>query len=513
MRTGPRTPPIIRSEGLTDSERYLKQLCDRSFLSMWSYPGLFVKKTMRGVVRGRELCDLFVVFEDNVIIFSDKTCEFGSTGELELSWSRWFRDTVIAAARQARGAERRLHRAAKDLFLDKECTIPFPLNFDPIRARIRLIVVAHGASKACSELLGGSGSLMLRTDIRGHKAHTPPFTIGDLDPSDTFVHVFDDTTLDAVMQARDTITDFTHYLDKKERFLRSERPIAVDGEEDLLAIYLQTATDCGEHDFVILPQATGGLTITGSFWSDFVQSPQRKCQLEHDAISYSWDLLIEKFNHHALGGNQLDLHGNEHTSSADVVTETERVMRFMAREPRTRRRILARDLNELVERTAADTLGISVVGPSNDGDPYFAFLTFPEWRGTWTGTLTEDYLEYRHMRGYDVLHSLILAVKLKFPDAEHIVGIATESGLDAYLRTEDFGYIDARDWCDHLEKQAIARQQELALLEKANIRRRTVQEFPSVTLGGDLLFPPGKNPRNKPCPCGSNLKFKRCHGA
>lgn len=510
MSDGPAWTPITRSEGVTASEQYLRALCDRTFLSMWSYPRLFVKKITRNVVSGRELCDLLVLFEDTVLIFSDKGSEFGPTAELELSWSRWFRATVTESARQARGAERRLRKGIA-LFLDQECTKPFHLQLDPARIRVHLIVVAHGASKACAEVLGGSGSFLIRTDLHGDKAHTVPFAVGDLDPTDTFVHVLDDMTLDVVMQARDTITDFTHYLQKKETFLRAGRPIAVDGEEDLLAIYLQTVTNAGEHDLVILPKATGSLTITGSFWSDFIESPQRKNQIEHDAISYSWDILIEKFSHHALRGDQLDLDEDDCTSSSESVIETERVMRFMAREPRTRRRILARDLNGLVEKTKADTRGIYIIGPSIVGDPYYAFLAFPAWTGDWTGAMTAEYRQYRRVRRY-VLHSLMLTVKLKYPDSQHIVGIATESGLDAYPRTEDFGYVDGGDWCDHLQQEAVVRQLELGLMKKVRTWQRTVQEFPAVTLEGRLLFPPGKNPRNTPCPCGSGLKFKRCHG-
>lgn len=508
--SGSAEPPFVRPEGLTASERYLKKLSDGSFLSMWTYPGLFVKKSKHGLTRGRELCDLLVVFDNTLIIFSDKECEFGPTTELELSWSRWFSEAVVEAAGQARGAKRRLLRHSRELFLDQECTIPFPLTIDTARARLHLIVVAHGASRACSEILGGSGSLMIRTDLKGREAHTVPFAIGDLYPSDAYVHVFDDTTLEIVMQARDTITDFAHYLHKKEAFLRSNRPIAVDGEEELLAIYLQTVNDRNEHDLVILPEATASLTVIGSFWEDFINSPQRLCQLDHDAISYSWDLLIEKFNQHAWRGDQLDL-SQEQGASAQGVAETERVTRLMAREPRTRRRMLARDLNGLVQKTAADARGIYIVGPSNTGDPYYAFLAFPVWNGTWTGVITEEYLQYRRARGY-ALHSLMLTVKLKFPDAMDIVGIATESGLEAYPRSEDCGYIDARDWCDHLHHEAIFRQKELNLLERATVRHRTDQEFPSVTLAGELLFPVGRNPRNKPCPCGSGLKFKRCHG-
>jgi hypothetical protein len=44
-----------RSEGLTASEKILAELCDKSFLKLWSYPNLFRKPT-------KELTDLLVVF-------------------------------------------------------------------------------------------------------------------------------------------------------------------------------------------------------------------------------------------------------------------------------------------------------------------------------------------------------------------------------------------------------------------------------------------------------------------
>jgi hypothetical protein len=56
-----------RSDGLTASEQLLAQICDRSFLKLWTYPNLFKKP-------GKELTDLLVVFGNDVIIFSDKSC-------------------------------------------------------------------------------------------------------------------------------------------------------------------------------------------------------------------------------------------------------------------------------------------------------------------------------------------------------------------------------------------------------------------------------------------------------
>ena len=38
--------------------RYLGQLCRRSFLRLWSFPGLCIDKKPVGKMQGKELCDL-----------------------------------------------------------------------------------------------------------------------------------------------------------------------------------------------------------------------------------------------------------------------------------------------------------------------------------------------------------------------------------------------------------------------------------------------------------------------
>ena len=79
-------PPMYRSSGATAAERYLKKLCDRSFLSLWSYSGVYRDQGKVGKAGdGKEICDLLVVFQNHILIFSDKErtqtkpCPFGST--------------------------------------------------------------------------------------------------------------------------------------------------------------------------------------------------------------------------------------------------------------------------------------------------------------------------------------------------------------------------------------------------------------------------------------------------
>ena len=64
---------IERALGTTPTERYLKKLCDHTFLSLWSYPGVYRDQYAGEGGDGKEVCDLLVVFENDVIVFSDDT--------------------------------------------------------------------------------------------------------------------------------------------------------------------------------------------------------------------------------------------------------------------------------------------------------------------------------------------------------------------------------------------------------------------------------------------------------
>src|SRR6266436_8007298 len=141
-------PAVTSSEGVTAAERYLAKLCKRSFLAMWSYPGVYRDQGQHAHKGdGKEVCDLLVVFENHVLIFSDKNCELIGGEHIREKWARWFRKAVQNSAKQAWGAERWIKSFPNRLFLDRQCKTPFPLNLpDPSNAIFHRIVVAHGAS-------------------------------------------------------------------------------------------------------------------------------------------------------------------------------------------------------------------------------------------------------------------------------------------------------------------------------------------------------------------------------
>ena len=465
---------------------------------------MFRNQGQKGGGDGKEVCDLLVIFEDEILIFSDKQCEFPRTGNLKLDWSRWFRRAVLDNVKQIWGAERWIRTFPGRLFLDRACTQPFPITLPAInRARFHRIIVAHDSSQRCREELGGSGSLMVIPELLG-SAHyidgefeVQPFSIGQLDAAKGFVHVLDDTSLQILMRELDTIQDFVAYLKKKELFFGSGRLTFAAGEEEILAEYLKRLNKNGEHDFVFESDDMH-LGIFDGHWDAFQTNPQRIAKVEANEISYSWDALIERFSHHALAGTQ-------YYTNQSSISGTERSLRFLARENRTRRRMLAESLIGMIRKYSGPMRATRVVLPSNPGDPHYAFLLMPRLDG-----VTDA--RYREVR-YQMLEALCMVVKLKFPDAQDIVGIATETE-PVITRSEDLLYFDARIWTDENTREAQHIQVDLGLLINVTEFRETTKEYPDVEIlhGDRNTLHVGPNPRNKPCPCQSGLKYKKCHG-
>jgi hypothetical protein len=375
---GAALPVVVRAQGVTADERYLQLLCDRSFLSLWSYPTPFRNQKVRGRGDGKELCDLLVVFGDDILIFSDKGCAFPDSGDIKLDWSRWFRRAVVKAAEQGWGAERWLRAHPDRVFLDRACTQPFPLNLPTAdRMRVHQIVVAHNIAERCrAHFQGGSGTLIFNSDLEGKNQHVDPascrpFETGWLDVT-SFVHVLDDASIEILLSNRDTIMDFVEYLRAKEHFLTTLKQrgarIFCTGEEELLAEYLMTTVQ-NRHAFEFTPE-TDVVFLQEGGWDKFQESEQRAAQIAADQISYLWDEIIEKFNAHILGGSA-------YFAFPHSVADREKAMRFFAAEARVQRRFLAERLVEAVERCGPLQRFTRIVPPAHPGAPYYCFLVLP----------------------------------------------------------------------------------------------------------------------------------------
>lgn len=257
-----------------------------------------------------------------------------------------------------------------------------------------------------------------------------------------------------------------------------------------------------QHAFVLPPQF-GPVIIHKGYWRWFSQQPQRRAQVQANEISYAWDGLIETSSKHIIGGT---LYYRSHES----VSDNEWSIRLLAREPRTRRRMLATALLDLVsEEVLPGCKRSRHIPPSRPGDPLYVFLLL--WRSTEVSC--EDFREDR--RNHLLAYCMVL--KTLYPEVEDIVGIATEDGT-ALARSQDVFYLDAREWSEEQQSEALRLQEEFDILRGYTRPNAWVQEYPEITLqprdgsrraANDIR---GRD-RNRPCPCGSGKKSKKCCGS
>lgn len=454
-----------KSSGTTPTEKYLVRLCERAFLRRWSYPNLY-----RDQGGGKELCDVLIVFGNDIIVFSDKFCAYPDSGDEVQDWARWFRRSIKDSARQVYGAERWIRHHPNRIFLEPACKHPLPVELPSSdEMRIHRVVVARGAGERCSAFFrGDSGSLMVRSDLVGDahiNAPTGPFgifRIGQVNPAKGFVHVFDDANLDILLSELDTVADFVAYLTRKESFLCSDKVVSATGEEDLLAYYLTHTNRDGEHDFAVPPDVD---------WVRFDHLFREMCDDERyiakksaDKISYLIDDLIEHVSNSADSRTLID--GNDLPFG-----DYEKVLRSLAAESRLSRRHLARALVDLLSSVSAlGRLRIKCIVPGAKSGTGYCFLVFP-------CPQNRDYDKYRLSR-LRLLTRYCKVMKIQFPDLRHIVGYAIEP-INGERRSEDLAYLDVTNWTEDDVEEARSIQRNSGILASPTVTHYRESEYPT----------------------------------
>ena len=155
--------PIHRGTGNTESERFLAQIAEKSFLNLWTYANVFRDQHINGSPKGdgKELCDVLVVCGDDVIIFSDKTVKWCADKATNIAWCRWYKAAIEKSADQIHGAARWLREHPRRVFIDNACTVPLPIALPPPeRMRVHGVVIAIGANEVI--IAGGGHHLGIR---------------------------------------------------------------------------------------------------------------------------------------------------------------------------------------------------------------------------------------------------------------------------------------------------------------------------------------------------------------
>jgi hypothetical protein len=481
---------IVKSKGVTPTERLLADFCDRSFLKLWSYPNPFKDDK-------DELCDLLAVFDNHVFIFFDRENQALSKNNNDplISWERWKRKVIDDQIRTAHGATRYIE-SGRNIFLDKDLSVPFPFNIDRQNMVVHKIVIAHGAKEACEKFSGNNvyGSLAMSYGIN---MTTPKFPFLIRMDKKNPVHVFDSHNLPIIFNELDTFYDFSSYLDAKIDAINLYDALVYCGEEDLLAHYFLNYDNAKKKHFIGAPLTEKNVNcvmIGEGEWKDFIKSNTYKRKKLADRISYLWDELIQSTCQYTLDGV---VKGSSPLRGPSAIYE-------MAKEPRFYRRILSERIRQAINNFPETPQRIS---------RKLSFMqSFYKEKGYVFLQLKVDGIvdyenEYRPKR-QALLEIACGAAKNKFNHLKTVIGIAIDAPKFSERNSEDFILMDCTDWPADKKEHYEKANEPLGFFKTGTIQHKTVTEFP--TTNKPDVSGRAKVGRNAPCPCGSGRKYKKC---
>jgi len=283
-------------------EEFVNRIAFSSFFEYWCYPS---PKDEFG--DKKQICDLLIKFDDNLIIISIKNYEFKDL------YPRYFTKTIEKAAKQIYGAERKLLNSNRDIFIKHPKIDVERFPKERINNIYRVIV-------------------NLGEGVRFY-----PFNKETQD--EKFITILDKEAFQTIVQELDTIPDFLEYLRKREELFVDKTVTILPGDEndfpenttkqffeysqkqfnpferqnilisgtehDLLANYLQNQRNFP--DYFYAKKYHGIFAQLDGNWSEFNQSSQLKAKKERDKNSYFLDELVKNEVLNNLNENSIEL--------------------------------------------------------------------------------------------------------------------------------------------------------------------------------------------------------------
>ncbi len=481
---------VEKSNGLTSSERKLAALGYHTFLRLWSYPNPYKFQS-----KGKELCDLLIIFENHIIIFSDKDCIYGCSGDNQVDWRRWYKKAIRKSADQLVGAKSWITRYPDKIAIDASCSRLLPLKIEiTSETKFHLIAIAHGATVECQKYFSTrTGGLFIDNQIVGEmhtNADCKPFCVGRiLEDSENFIHVFDEDSYANVLSELDTIQDFLRYLDARRKLFLTKKVLA-ESENNILAQHLKGVIRNNPIALEKACQAYSGIYLRGYMLDEVRQSSQYFDWKRAIKASYFWDMLLQRTFFFIENGQSS-------MTTSPTIQEQSQLFKRMAREDRAHRRCLSEGFLSFLATARPEDKGSRMLYSPDEPDTCYLLLLLPR-----KGELPDK--DYRKMR-LQMLEDHCNIIKADNPQISHIVGVALESAKSDYS-SEDFLYLDASEWSAEQQANALfikKAYEDVNLLAERQISQRTYFAERLKMKGRD---------RNKLCPCGSGKKLKRCCG-
>lgn len=385
---------------MTRSEELVYDICNENFLSLWSFANPIGKK-------GKELCDILVVCEPDVIIFSVKEINLDNNSYDQFIIDRWIQRAIEESVKQIYGAERFIRSSETILLSDRKTKIRIP---NAKELKIHRVAVSFG---------------------RGDKF---PLPYGDFNKG--FVHVFDEKSFQIILHELDTVKDFINYLIKKEEFATNNSKILMYGEEDLLGYYIS-------NDFSFPDKS--GLLILNDIWKGLLKD-KRYLDYKNSVKNNMWDRLISILINDFI---------NNHLTTDTTREDLELTLRHMARERGVSRNLLGEQFLDFIGYSDEPKAQARIIKSSENPDLIYVFLL---------GDFKDREIRYKELQ----LRSFVARYLDK--DCKVVVGIATER-YNSKGYSLDFSYLNLPFMDDDAKERAQQMMDELGYFKNAVERK------------------------------------------
>ncbi|WP_318473661.1 SEC-C metal-binding domain-containing protein [Photobacterium leiognathi] len=475
--------PIKKEASVNESERFLSELAESTFFSLWSYPNIYRDEGCSKTNSGKEMCDLFVLIGNDAIVFSDKSIEFKGAPDCDVTWNRWYKKSIYASITQLHGCYSWLRNHPSRVFLDRECQDKFPFPLDEID-NIYLIAIVDDLSFRTEHV----GNIGYDFTLENKKDSSTPFKIGLDDIKKPFTHVFNKAIFQELMTELQAVTDFIEYLKAKENAVRAGTIITAECEEQILAAFLNNRDrDC----------ITGTLRDKGipydfkpSSWSEY---KSKSSYYKHHLSQYvAMDSLL-KYLSDAIVSSNVGLGKDQPLETHEIA------VRMLAREPLLSRKLLAKAFEEKYLEVPKGVRSSRITPSIYFNDVTYIFVFYPQ--------NNENFNEYRETR-LKLSGAYALVAKRKMPDLKKIVVISTQTQGEKSLSEDIVYYNYERELSsdEKIEADKISRQGHI--LNKVQTSHGSL--ITQDNSPNRLARLKTRYGRNEPCHCGSGKKYKKC---
>lgn len=281
---------ILKNETVNESERLLSTICEKTFLKLWAYPSVFRDEGKSEDGDGKEICDFLVVFQKEIIIFSDKLIKFNKDKLEEVAWKRWEKRAITESLNQLHGAKKWIQEQTSRIFLDKKCKIKFPffIDTDISTFNIHLVAIANGLPDGKRLKINTMGNTRKNFEV-------------NINTAEPFYHIFDTKAFEIISKEMDTVEDFISYLKARKSVFITGTQFYSNNEEDLLSEFILKKDIRNS----VFSKSFISKKIPSNSYKRLTQASDYKNGKKLDKESYIWDSIIDMIATHIMDDSLL----------------------------------------------------------------------------------------------------------------------------------------------------------------------------------------------------------------